>query len=791
MKEVQKISGFSVYRSMPGFYLSLFLFVQVMATAQINIDTLCNWDNINLSWNEAGVSTEPVLNPDNTGINPSALCLEAVTSSGAYDLIYSDFDEPFNFDEFPQYRLKVLAPATGGSILLKFENSDLSSWVEIEKTPEPGEWDELEFDFTGTVATDYTRMVIFFDFLGSNPNQVWHLDDVLRISGSSSGLTSNLPIILINTYGNPIPDEPKIDGEMKIIDNGYGNLNNQYDPPNGYNGFIGIEVRGQSAQMYPKKSYGFETRDEDGENLNVSLLGMPEENDWILYAPFSDKSMLRNFISFYMGSKLDPYCSRMAYCEVFVNNNYRGVYILMEKIKKDDNRVSIATLKPEDISGDELTGGYICRVDKIDPGFVMGYDGWTSSPNPPYPNAKEIIFQYYYPEPEDLMPEQKNYIQNYIANAENALISSFFSNPDAGYNKYFNTGSFIDHMILREIAKEVDSYRYSTYLYKEKESDGGKLFAGPPWDFNLGYANIDYWDPGVDYTGWIYPVVEPFDYGIMYWWKRLMEDPFFNDLFFTRWQELRQDQLSDENLLNAIDSITGYFTAARERNYQRWPILGQYVWPNFNWQGNDYDDEVEFFTSWLFNRLNWMDNNITGNILSPQASLTGNYPELQITLSDDYFSREVLKNKYFQLNNASAGIDLDTVIHENASSAKLILKGTPSSIENISVTIDKKVINSFHDLSSNQITINLAQTNEVSEQIKLFYHNHTLHLKCTQPEELGPAVKLIDLSGRTIFSHELNKTFENDIRINMLNGMYLCTFKYADQTITKKVIISD
>ena len=166
-------------------------------------------------------------------------------------------------------------------------------------------------------------------------NEEWTISSAS--SEGKEGLTSNLPIVIINTNSVEIPDEPKITGSMGIIDNGPGNMNNQYDPPNDYDGYIGIEIRGQSSQMFPKKSYGFETRDADGENLDVSLLGMPEENDWVLYAPYSDKSMLRNFITFFMGSYLDPYCTRMAYCEVIVNNDYKGVYILMEKIKKDDN----------------------------------------------------------------------------------------------------------------------------------------------------------------------------------------------------------------------------------------------------------------------------------------------------------------------------------------------------------------------------------------------------------------------------------------------------------------------
>jgi hypothetical protein len=759
-----------------------------MVSAQV-IDTIANWDGINVNWTEAGVTTQIVENPDQQGINPSANCLKAITSIGQYDLIFTDFSSPVNFEEFPKYRIKVLAPPSGGSILFKFENSTNTSWHEIEKTPIPGQWDELEFDFSGITATDYIRLVIFFDFLGTSPGIQWYLDDVLRISEGSAGLTSNLPIVIINTYGVPIPDEPKISGEMYIIDNGPGNLNNQFDPPNGYNGYIGIEIRGQSTQMFPKKSYGLETRDEEGENLNVSLLGMPEENDWILYAPYSDKSMLRNFISFYMGSKFNPYCSRMAYCEVIENNDYKGVYMLMEKIKKDDNRVSIATLNPEDISGDELTGGYILKVDKLDPDFQFGVDGWKSIPIPPYPNAMNIIFQFYYPGSEDIVFQQKNYIQNYITSAENALTGSSFANPNTGYNKYLNTGSFVDHLILREMAKEVDSYRYSTYFYKEKDSDGGKLFAGPPWDFNLGYSNVDYWPPGVDYTGWVYPMVEPVDWGIMFWWKRLMEDSYFRNLFKTRWNQLREDDLSNDQLEFAIDSIVEYIYDAQERNYDRWPILGTYVWPNYDWQGNDYFDEVEFFKTWFFNRVSWMDNNIPGQVLNPIAELTGSYPQLEITLTDDYFSRELLKKKYFTLNNAPASLDIDTVIFETASLAKIYLEGSINNPVDISVTIDKKVINSFEDLTSNEVSIYVGLQTGLLSQLELFADGQSIFIKCDQPGLLGDNVEIFNMSGQRISRIKLNHAVMNRVILNVKPGIYLCKFLYAREIVFRKVAI--
>ncbi len=131
------------------------------------------------------------------------------------------------------------------------------------------------------------------------------------------------------------------------------------DPGNIYTGKVGIEIRGRYSANLPQKPYGFETRDEAGNNLNVPILGMPEENDWILTANYNDKAFLRNFLAFELFRKMGHYAPRTVYCEVVLNDAYQGIYLLGEKIKRDKNRVDIAKLNPDENSGDDLTGGYI------------------------------------------------------------------------------------------------------------------------------------------------------------------------------------------------------------------------------------------------------------------------------------------------------------------------------------------------------------------------------------------------------------------------------------------------
>ena len=182
--------------------------------------------------------------------------------------------------------------------------------------------------------------------------------------------SSNLPIIIIKTNNTGIPDEPKVPATMQIIDNGPGNMNHIDDEPNDYNGQIGIELRGQTSQFFPKKPYGFETWDDLGQDQNVSILGMPKENDWVFHNPFSDKSLIRNAISYSIAGKIMDYAPRVRMVEMVLNDDYRGVYLLTEKIKRDKNRVNITKLTPE---SEDVSGGYILKFDKGDPDEVGFY----------------------------------------------------------------------------------------------------------------------------------------------------------------------------------------------------------------------------------------------------------------------------------------------------------------------------------------------------------------------------------------------------------------------------------
>lgn len=415
--------------------------------------------------------------------------------------------------------------------------------------------------------------------------------------------SSNLPIFSINTFDQSIPDEPKITAHMGVIDNGPGVINHISDPFNEYDGYIGIEIRGASSQMFPKKQYAVETRDSEGENNNVELLGFPSENDWILYAPYSDKSLIRNALIYTLAQQTGHYASRNRFCELVINGEYMGLYVLLEKIKKDNNRVDVATLNPDEIEGDDLTGGYIIKVDKW---AGDGPESWFSDPE--LAGYGGVHYQYHYPKPENIVPEQREYIQNFITGFEELFIDGSYTDPDEGYYNWVDWQSFIDYAIMQEYAKNVDGFRLSSFLYKDKDSNDPRLHTGPIWDFNLAFGNADYYG-GDLFTGWyIEEDLSQDFFNIPFWWYFMWEDPTFRYAFNVRYQELRQTVLSDDHVLATIDSMVTDLGDAASRNFQRWPILGQYIWPNA-YIGGNYPNEITYLRDWITGRGVWMDAN--------------------------------------------------------------------------------------------------------------------------------------------------------------------------------------
>lgn len=434
----------------------------------------------------------------------------------------------------------------------------------------------------------------------------WGMFDFAKTSEAQQSIlaSSDLPIVMVNTNGQTILNDPKITANMGVIYNGPGKRNNIGDPANEYNNKIGIEIRGQSSQLFPMKSYDIELRDAAGAELNLPLLGMPPESDWVLYAPYTDKTLMRNFLAYTLAREMGQWAPRCRFVELVVDNDYKGIYLLIEKIKRNTARVNISKLLPTDNSGDELTGGYIFSLDKQPNGWFSAY------PSPGALNYNTRQFSYVYPKIADITSAQKTYIKSAVDEFERVLAGADFQDPGKGTRKYADLNSFIDYFIVNEVSRNVDGYRLSTYLHKGKNSIDGRIKAGPVWDYDLAFRNANYCN-GSDIYGWAYKFnyVCPGDGAglIPFWWERLMQDTAFVGSLRCRWKSLRKTTLSDLHVQQIIDSVANLTLEARERHFKRWDIMGKYVWPNPNPIPFNYTEEISVLKNWVVQRTLWID----------------------------------------------------------------------------------------------------------------------------------------------------------------------------------------
>ncbi|WP_258103274.1 CotH kinase family protein [Marinoscillum sp. MHG1-6] len=402
-----------------------------------------------------------------------------------------------------------------------------------------------------------------------------------------SELVSNLPILVIETNGQTILNDPKIAAQMGIIYNGPGMTNSISDSFNEYDGAIGIELRGNSTQTFPKKPYLIETRDLLGQNLNIGLLGMPPENDWILRASYLDHTFIRNSLADHLSRQTGRWASRVRHVEVVLNGEYQGIYLLMEKIKWDKNRLDIDKLYPYEISGEELTGGYIWEVT----GF--GND---------FGEARRLK----YPGIDVITNEQLNYIRTIDDSFRYTMTqgSYVYANPNSGYVQHIDVLSFVDEMLVQEAMRNCDAYGWSGYFHKDKN---GPIKAGPVWDFDQAAGNSTYPDNGV--VG-LWMAQHPDTWNTPFFWSLLLNDPFFRYSLKLRWEELRKKAFSDENIFHFVDSIASELSEAQVREFEKWPVLGANIWrESAGYQSRDtYQKEVDYLKSFIQARCQWLDN---------------------------------------------------------------------------------------------------------------------------------------------------------------------------------------
>ena len=454
--------------------------------------------------------------------------------------------------------------------------------------------------------------------------------------------STNLPIVWIDVDGQIIDRDERITARMKIIHNGDGQLNwadtlAHTGQTIDYEGYVALRYRGSSSYtMSDKKPYSFRPLtaplEDGGTKKKVKILGMGKDNNWALLAPYADKSMMRDLLAFAVSRPWMEYTPQGRYCELFLDGVYYGVFILTEVVSNGKHRLNLPD--PGD-SGDDLTGGYIMEVNRVEDEVT-----YTSRYHPVNSTGTRymdeyIHMQYKSPDYEDMTEEQVNYITGRIDQMEQALWS-YKAGQTSTYGEYLDVTNFIDYQIAMELGHNVDGYRLSGKFFKRRDSEDPR-FKMVVWDMNLAYGNADY------YLGWLTGTWVYQNNGILYnagdpqmvpfWWYKLNTDPDYIAALHSRWAKYRRTNLRQDHLMATIDSLAHVLTmnGAEARNSQAWPRWGVYVWPN-RYVASDFNDEVAYLKQWLTDRISWMDGKFG---FDPDVALRGDVnDDGQVDVSD-------------------------------------------------------------------------------------------------------------------------------------------------------------
>ena len=482
---------------------------------------------------------------------------------------------------------------------------------------------------------------------------------VAFLASFSLAQTYDLPIIFVDTKGKCLDNKvtEKIPATMKVLD---GQTNNVADSASGTPYDIGIKVRGQSSALFPKPGYSIEIRDEKGEGTDVSMFGLPPSDDWVLHGPYVDKSMLRNALAHWLFRQAGRYSPRTKHFDLYINGVYRGVYVLIEKIKRGKYRVDVSKLKETDVSGDDVTGGYIWAFDKT--GTNTGGAGSGSVNDEGFSTSDGLNVILHYPKKDKIQKEQEDYLKKYLNDLE-----ALFKNGGSGngYENYVDVGSALDYVLHQEVTNNADSYWCSFFLHKPKDSKGGKVTLGPPWDFNLAMSNGTSpenggnnggnnggwngggWGGGFGMggfgssgtTGWQIENSQKSGQGFMMsslmapkWLLGMWKDNTYQSELKARWAELRSGVWHTKTLDAYLDSMKTYLKNAADRNFKRWPNLGKASGQNDadpepmkycngssgggmgmamgGYNATTWDGEVEHLRKKMKERMAWMDEQL-------------------------------------------------------------------------------------------------------------------------------------------------------------------------------------
>ena len=459
-----------------------------------------------------------------------------------------------------------------------------------------------------TVNASTTIRARVFTASGSQQGNV-AAGQYVKLGAAAQAFTSNLPILLLDSRGQAmVNDDVKRDVYFHLFDRDESGTARLTAAPN-VSSRSGTKIRGSSSAAYPKKPYAVELRDEKGFDLDMPLLGLGAESDWILLAPCDfDRAFCHDVLVNEISRRMGQWAPRHRFVEVFFNadgndldttTDYIGVYLLTEKIKPDANRLAITKMELADTTMPAVSGGYVFKIDRVDPGeFSWLTNRGIPNNSPGYTRMQQFV--HVYPKTEDSLPAQRDWLQAEVQAVEDALYNADW----ATFHERADAPSWIVHHMINVYAKNADGFRLSAFWHKDRL---GKIKAGPLWDFDRSLESTDPRDN--EYYGW-HPTGDGTP-GFAYdWWGRWFEtNPDARQAWVDRWQELRVPggTLADATINALLDGYVAELGAlAPARNFAKWTSYP----PRSDYDGNgvtNHIDEVYHVKSWLAQRAGWID----------------------------------------------------------------------------------------------------------------------------------------------------------------------------------------
>ena len=423
---------------------------------------------------------------------------------------------------------------------------------------------------------------------------------------SSDVFCTHLPLVQIDTNGQDIPGKPKYDedghrdgftttadGSESIVSDiritSHEETNNHLSDEPTIESEATIHVHGHSSRYFDKLSYRIKLIDENGNSNDQSVMGMDAHSEWVLHGPYLDKTLIRNYMWYNLSGEIMSYSPNVRFCEVFINGEYEGVYVMTETITagKDGSRLQLSVNKKNN-----TYSGYLLRMDRpsaedIDNFTKYSYRmNYTSGINVEYPGSKSIN------------PELVTSITKEFSSFEKSIYSYDFDSDEFGYKKTIDIDSFVDYFIINELSCNFDAGGYSTYIYKDKD---GK-YRMCVWDFNNACDN--YQEQAIQ--------LDDFRLINIPWYWMLIKDKVFTHRIIDRYHDLRESVLSDDYLNNYIDDTIAYLGDALKRNEKRWGYSFEddtLLYPSDR-NLHSYDEAVAQLKSFLDERSGFLDENI-------------------------------------------------------------------------------------------------------------------------------------------------------------------------------------